>query len=81
MRLDAQFRRFPRLAPVVGPNEWFDYAIQLPRCSPIKTTGLQVIGEVRRQGVLFATVLRAQSSELSSIQGQPTQAPASSRRS
>ena len=55
------FERFPRLAAWGDPNDRFDYVIQLPRCSPTKAPNLQVIGEVRRQGVLFATVLRAQS--------------------
>lgn len=55
------FERFPRLAAVRNPSDWFDYVIELPRCSPIKTGGLEKVGEVRRQGVLFATVLRAQS--------------------
>lgn len=52
------FERFPRLQPVLDPNKPWDYALRLPRCSLTNPPGLEVIGEIRRQDVLFAALLK-----------------------
>jgi hypothetical protein len=56
------FDNFPRLRPVLDPKLPVDYVVRLPRCSLTNPEGFEVIGEVKRQGVLFAAVLRPQRS-------------------
>lgn len=56
------FDAFPRLRPVRDPKLPVDYFVRLPRCSLTNPEGFEVVGEVRRQGVLFAAVLRPQRS-------------------
>ena len=52
------FQPFPRLAAVRNPNEMVDFVIRMPRCSLTNPDGFEVVGEIRRGGVLFAAVLR-----------------------
>ena len=56
------FDTFPRLKPVLDPTLPVDYVVRLPRCSLTNPEGFEVVGAVKRQGVLFAAVLRPQRS-------------------
>lgn len=52
------FDRFPRLEGTRDPNARSDYFLRLPRCALTNPPGFTVVGEVRREGVLFAAVLK-----------------------
>ncbi len=56
---ELNFNSFPRLKRVGDPKKPSDFTIRLPRCSLTNPPGFEVVGEVRRGGVLFASVLWA----------------------
>lgn len=56
------FVDFPRLDGTRDPRGHIDYALRIPRCSLENPSGFTVIGEVRRQGVLFAAILKPEGS-------------------